>query len=248
MSLAFSAREGERHERPPCCWLRVAPLFRCDDAVGIMDFWLSRHHRVTMHVFLSSCAVEDSRMRHGMLWSHRGIGDRSWRRGAMSQGDLVQVEYARLRNAAIGVLDAMPDVRNPSARVESALWNLRAVLSGDMPRWPDTERELLDPFEHSLTVRRYTDQHAQPMPLPERAADLRRRLDADRGVDEQPPRDPPHNVIITELRAMIIADLLEELAARLSPGAAFGPSQRGEALACFATDLAVELLDQTFVG
>jgi hypothetical protein len=55
-------------------------------------------------------------------------------------------------------------------------------------------------------------------------------------------------VVITELRAMIIAGLLEELAARLSPGTAFGPGRSGEELARLATDLAKELLDQTFVG
>jgi hypothetical protein len=47
---------------------------------------------------------------------------------------------------------------------------------------------------------------------------------------------------------MIVAGLLEELAARLSPGAAFGPGRSGEELARLATDLAKELLDQTFVG
>ncbi len=47
---------------------------------------------------------------------------------------------------------------------------------------------------------------------------------------------------------MIIARLLEELAARLAPGAAFGPGGNGEALAGLAKELAKELLDQTFVG
>ncbi|WP_322761881.1 hypothetical protein [Frankia sp. Cr2] len=69
--------------------------------------------------------------------------------------DVVRAEYTRLRAAAIGMLDAMPDVENPSARVDAALRNLRAVLSGDTLRPSDTEREALDPFEHSLAARLY---------------------------------------------------------------------------------------------
>jgi hypothetical protein len=166
----------------------------------------------------------------------------------MLQDDVVRAEYARLRDATIGVLDAMPDVQNPSPRVDLALRNLRAVLSGDTPRQSDTERGVLNPFEHSLAARRYVGRRAEPVPLPQRAADLRRRLVRDRGLDERLPGEPSRNVVITELRAMIVAGLLEELAARLSPGAAFGPGRSGEELARLAKDLAKELLDQTFVG
>ncbi|KLL09754.1 hypothetical protein BL254_19875 [Protofrankia sp. BMG5.30] len=164
------------------------------------------------------------------------------------QDDVIRAEYTRLRNAAIGVLDAMSDAENPSARVDVALRNLRAVLSGDTPRQSDTERGALDPFEHSLAARLYVGRQAEPIPLPQRAADLRRRLAGDRGLDERLPGELSRNVVITELRAMIVASLLKELAARLSPGAAFGPGQSGDELARLATDLAKELLDQTFVG
>ncbi|MDS1272715.1 hypothetical protein RIF23_20760, partial [Lipingzhangella sp. LS1_29] len=88
--------------------------------------------------------------------------------------------------------------------------------------------------------------------LPQRAADLRRRLDNDRSLaDGGEPGDPDVesvNVVITELRAMVTAGLLDELAARLSPGAAFGPSRDGEPLAEVARALSKELRSQTFLG
>ncbi|MEV2278310.1 hypothetical protein AB0I72_22260 [Nocardiopsis sp. NPDC049922] len=162
--------------------------------------------------------------------------------------DRIQAEYMRLRNAAIGVLDAMPEVDGPSAQVDAALRNLRSVLAGGTPAPFDTQRETPDPFEHSLAAKRYVGQRAEPISLPQRAADLRRRLDGDRSPQARPSDEPVRDVIITELRAMIVAGLLEELAARISPGAAFGPGHDGEALARLATDLAKELLAQTFVG
>ncbi|OLT27034.1 hypothetical protein BJF83_19455 [Nocardiopsis sp. CNR-923] len=162
--------------------------------------------------------------------------------------DRIRVEYVRLRDAAIGVLDAMPDVDSPSARVDAALRNLRSVLAGTTPVPSETVRGTPDPFEHSLTARQFVDRWSEPISLPQRAADLRRRLDGDRALQERPSDGPSRDVVITELRAMIVAGLLEELAARVSPGSAFGPGRNGEALALLATDLAKELLAQTFVG
>lgn len=162
--------------------------------------------------------------------------------------DSIRTEYARLRDAAIGVLDAMPEVNGSPERVDAALRDLRSALAGGTPTPLDPEGGTPDPFEHSLAVKRYVGRRAEPIPLPERAADLRRRLDGDRGPQARPSEGPSGDVVVTELRAMIVAGLLEELAARLSPGTAFGPGRNGEALAQIATDLAKELLDQTFVG
>ncbi|MEU6183194.1 hypothetical protein [Streptomyces coeruleorubidus] len=164
------------------------------------------------------------------------------------QGDSIRAEYAQLRNAAVRLLDVLPDSKSPSQPVDDALRYLRAVLSGDTPQQPGSENAALDPFEHSLTARRYEGRRAHPISLSQQAVELRRRLDADRGLDERQPGESSRNVVITELRAMIVAGLLEELAARLSPGAAFGPGRSGEELAHLATDLAKELLNQTFVG
>ncbi|WP_216588453.1 hypothetical protein [Streptomyces brasiliscabiei] len=162
--------------------------------------------------------------------------------------DVVRAEYAQLRGAAIEVLDAMPDRADSSPQFEDALKSLRAVLAGETPSRSGPEHRPLDPFRHALVARRYTGQRAEPISLPERAVELRRRLEGDRGLEDRPPGEPSRNVAITELRAMIVAGLLEELAARLSPGAAFGPGRGGEELARLAKELADELLAGTFVG
>ncbi|TDC73670.1 hypothetical protein [Actinomadura sp. 7K507] len=166
----------------------------------------------------------------------------------MTQDEAVGAEYTRLREAAILVLDALPDAEDRPTQVDGALRSLRAVLSGDVSMQSDTGAGTLDPFEQMLTVRRYTGRRAEPVSLPQQAADLRRQLDGDRALDERLPGEPSRNVVVTELRAMIVASLLEELAARLSPGVAFGPGRNGEELAQLAVDLAKELLDQTFLG
>lgn len=168
--------------------------------------------------------------------------------GAFVHDDVVRAEYARLRGAAIEVLDAIPDRADSSPRFEDALESLRAVLAGGTPPRSVPAHGSPDPFEHALVARRYEGRRAEPISLPERAVELRRRLEADRGLEDRLPGEPSRNVAVTELRAMIVAGLLEELAARLSPGAAFGPGRSGEELARLAKDLADELLAGTFVG
>ncbi|MEV5950354.1 hypothetical protein [Streptomyces sp. NPDC051993] len=166
----------------------------------------------------------------------------------MTPTDVVRAEYAHLRDAAIGVLDTMPDLGNLPPQVDTALRDLAAALRGGTLQRPEAEQLASDPFEHLLTARRYTGQQAQPIPLSQWAAELRDQLGEDRDPGESQVGEPSGNVVITELRAMIVAGLLEELAARLSPGAAFGPGRNGENLAHLAKDLAKEMLSSTFVG
>lgn len=168
--------------------------------------------------------------------------------GAFVHDDVVQAQYAQLRSAAIEVLDAMPGAADSSPQFHDALKSLRAALEGETPPRSLPTRSSLDPFEHSLVARSYVGQRAEPISLAERAVELRRRLEGDRDLEDRLPGEPSRNVAVTELRAMIVAGLLEELAARLSPGAAFGPGRSGEELARLAKDLADELLAQTFVG
>ncbi|MCX4732729.1 hypothetical protein [Streptomyces sp. NBC_01363] len=166
----------------------------------------------------------------------------------MVQDDVVGADYAQLKTAALRLLDVVSDLENPSQQVDVAIRNLRALLSNDTLQQSGEKCGGPDPFEHALAARRYADQQAQPISLSQRAAELRHRLDGDRDLDKRQRGEPSRNVVITELRAMIVAGLLEELAARLSPGAAFGPGRSGEELAHLAADLAKELLDRTFVG
>jgi hypothetical protein len=125
-----------------------------------------------------------------------------------------------------------------------ALEGLHKALHGDGAQLIEAGRPIRDPFEHYLTSLHYTGTVGRPITLEERASEVRRWLDNDAGIDY----DPERNVTVTELRAMVIGGLLEELAARLSPGAAFGPGRNGEALAHVCLDLSRELLRQTFVG
>lgn len=156
-------------------------------------------------------------------------------------------QYALLRAAAVQVLDA---ATGEPGQLAAALQGLRDALRGDpAPDASAGDRPVLDPFEHYLTELRYEEaEPARAITLERMAVELRRQLDNDRAVDERLPGEPERNVTVTELRAMVVGGLLEELAARLSPGAAFGPGRNGEALAGVAAALSKELLDQTFVG
>lgn len=160
-------------------------------------------------------------------------------------------EWERLRAAAVGVLAAAGDAAGQlPAALGTALDGLRDALRGEAPgSAAGRQLPVQDPFGDFLTSRRYSgSEPGQPIPLETMAADLKRRLGNDRGIDDRQPGERAWNVTITELRGMVIASLLEELAARLSPGAAFGPGKHGIALARVALDLSKELQDQTFVG
>jgi hypothetical protein len=155
--------------------------------------------------------------------------------------------HESLRAAAVEVLEAAP---RGEAELAAALERLRDALRGEAPASPpEPGRPVLDPFEHYLTRLRYErDQPPAAITLERMAVELRHRLDNDRSLDDRLPGDPDRNVTVTELRAMVVGALLKELAARLSPGPAFGPGRSGQPLAGVAEALAKELLDQTFVG
>ena len=153
--------------------------------------------------------------------------------------------YEELRAAAVQVLEAAPGA---DGQLGTALEGLRDALRGEPPP-PAEGRPTLDPFEHYLSRLHYeAGQPPRAVTLERMALELRRQLDDDRPLDARLPGEPERNVVVTELRGMVVGALLKELAARLSPGAAFGPGRDGEALAGVATALARELLDQTFVG
>ena len=101
-----------------------------------------------------------------------------------------------------------------------------------------------DPAKHVLSVTR-SDRHGmrRPITLTCHAQELRREL-ADDHLWPNGPGRPARNVVVTEVRAVVIASLLEELAARLLPGPAFGAGTDGQELARVVADLAAELLDQ----
>jgi hypothetical protein len=167
-------------------------------------------------------------------------------------------DNGRLREAAITLLQSSASLSGElPVALRTGLEDLRAALSrtGHTPQAAQAPAATAaaaepapDPFRHVLSILSYTDDGAEPIPLERFAADKGRSLDSDRGLEDHLPGQPPRNVTVTELRAMIIARLLRELAARISPGAAFGPGRSGLALAKVATDLAEELVADTIVG
>ncbi|QIS17791.1 hypothetical protein [Nocardia terpenica] len=148
------------------------------------------------------------------------------------------VRYARLRDTAIRVLDALGTAEADPETLRNALVDLHLTVD-DSPAVTPFPHAPQDPARHLRSRLKYEGDAATPVPLEEEATDLNRQLAADRGE---------RGVRLTELQGMIIGNLLQELAARVRPGAAFGPSRHGESLAETATDLSWRLLDQTFVG
>lgn len=158
--------------------------------------------------------------------------------------------YERLRNAAVGVLAVLDDPAGNPQTLHSALTVLHEAVRGESADIPPTSdcQTAPDPALHMISGLAYTGRVGRPIALDEEASSVRRQLDNDRGVDDITYNGPERNVHLTELRAMLVGGLLHELAARLRPGADFGPSREGEELAAVATGLSWTVLDQTFVG
>jgi hypothetical protein len=156
--------------------------------------------------------------------------------------------HERLRSAGAAVVAVLDSDTATSDSVQTALIDLFHAVRGERPvvvgrpGWPkhDAMRHYLSRLEYS----RITE--SAPSTLDEQAAEMATQLSAGRKVNQARPDD--YNIELSEPRAIVLASLLLELAARLRPGAAFGPSRQGEALAEVATGLADELLDQTALG
>jgi hypothetical protein len=165
--------------------------------------------------------------------------------------------YEALRAAAMAVLDAATDSDPPlvlkyapyPVRYTPTLHALYQALGEDEPAGPEPGQLVRDPARHLLTMADYrTSSEGTPVTLEQRAADLQARLDADRPIDQTLPGDSSYNVIMSYLRASVIASLLTELAARLLPGTAFGPGRDGQKLALICLDLANEFRNKSSPG
>ncbi|WP_378740473.1 hypothetical protein [Nocardia brasiliensis] len=157
--------------------------------------------------------------------------------------------YNRLRDAAARVLAVLDDPESNPETLRGALSELHRAVRGEPSSVPtDHPLSAPDPAMHLLSRLSYTGKIAHPIPLDEQAGHLRDRLLGAPQLPDAGPRDPDRDVRLTELRAMIVGGLLRELAARLRPGAAFGPSRDGEQLAAAVAELAAAVLDRTFVG
>ncbi|MFI5717462.1 hypothetical protein [Nocardia sp. NPDC051750] len=160
--------------------------------------------------------------------------------------DDFELRYRRMRDAAAAALAAVADTGDCPQPVERALSQLRQVVEHDIDPAAEGDLPVVDPARNLLSRFNYQGTRRVPVALDDEADELRRQMAADRTVGGADADSG--NVVLTELRGMIVGGLLQELAARLSPGPAFGPGAHGEALAALVTELSWELLDQTFVG
>jgi hypothetical protein len=82
------------------------------------------------------------------------------------------------------------------------------------------------------------------IPLDELVAEWRALIEAERG--KEPPPGKLDAVVISAVRAQIIAYLLRELANRLRPGYAVGPIRSDGSLSAFVTELAEDLMSRSW--
>lgn len=164
----------------------------------------------------------------------------------MTDGELER-RYEALRRAVAAVLEvSAADATPVSPAHQKKLAALEEALRGHGSR-DAVHPEILDPDRHYLTMRDYQRgvPGGAPFPFADRAQSIRRSLAKDDVADHR-VGDWPNDwdPTLTELEAMIVATLLQELAARLSATGDPG----GEELSAVALELADEVLAPTFAG
>ena len=153
--------------------------------------------------------------------------------------DDLAARFDALRAAADEVF--VSERRRRPPRPYTAVWHeLHQALLGS-PQAPDGSP---DPARYSLA---FTGDDG-PYELTRLAEEIREDLAGDRGPGEHLPEHPPRDVRLTQLRAMVISSLLQELAARLAPGPAAGTEEAGRDLAEIATEFATRLMNMTSAG
>lgn len=169
----------------------------------------------------------------------------------MTDDDLA-ARYEALLAAAVEVFDSARDPWSPAPY--TAEWHElhRVLLESRSPSPPPASgrpADAPDPARHSLAFTDHReDGSSGPYELTRLAADIRADLAGDRAGGEHVPDHPPRDVRLTQLRAMVIGTLLQELAARLAPGPAVGTEEAGRDLAEIAAELGTRLIDMTSAG
>lgn len=169
----------------------------------------------------------------------------------MTDDDLA-ARYEALRTAAVEVFDSARHSQPPAPY--TAQWHElhRVLLESRSPSAPigsGRPADAPDPARYSLAFTDYRDDGSSgPYELTRLAADIRADLAGDRACGEHVPDHPLRDVRLTQLRAMVIGSLLQELAARLAPGPAVGTERAGSDLAEIAAELATRLINMTSAG
>lgn len=163
----------------------------------------------------------------------------------MTDDDLA-ARYETLRAAAAEVLHSALNRRNPAPYTAELHELHRVLLAKDAPAVPAGTP---DPARHSLAFTDHReDGSSGPYELAALAEEIRADLAGDRALGEHVPEHPLRDVRLTQLRAMVVGSLLQELAARLAPGPAVGAGEDGRGLAETAAELGRRLVNQTSAG
>ncbi|MFC3997845.1 hypothetical protein ACFOVU_18060 [Nocardiopsis sediminis] len=151
---------------------------------------------------------------------------------------VAEADRARLRDAARAALRTVPGradaVENGDFSIRIAACDAAADLArvdedDNTPEWREP-RTGVDPGRHLVHAYRWGPGEARPLSFPELAGDLR-ALHAEAppprllGPDDPPPGDLAEGgtrTVLSREAALVAAELLEELAARLAPGARAG--------------------------
>lgn len=160
--------------------------------------------------------------------------------------------YETLRAAAAEVVHCALITRDPAPYTPQlhALHRLLVEAQSPSAAGESTpEAGAPDPARYSIAFTNHrADGAAGPYELAELAAEMRAELSGDRLPGQHVPEHPLRDVKLSQLRAMVISSLLEELAARLVPGPAAGMSEAGSDLAAIATEFSKRLLNMTSAG
>jgi hypothetical protein len=169
----------------------------------------------------------------------------------MTDDDLA-ARYETLRAAAAEVLHSTLKHRPPlpyTAELHELHRLLLQAQSLSASTGTGRPADAPDPAPYSLAFTDYReDGSAAPYELTRLAEEIRAELAGDRRCGEHVPDHPLRDVTLTQLRALVIGSLLQELAARLAPGPAVGVEETGRDLAEIAAELGTRLINQTFAG
>jgi hypothetical protein len=167
----------------------------------------------------------------------------------MDLGEL-EARYRDVVAAATDLVAAMDrsGIR-PATPARQALDELRAALVGAPP--PPSAGPRRDPRRHLLGAHRWErgadgNTSPRPYPLAEAATEFRRLVEGGRDIESHlyQPRDEGGQAI-SRVRALVLANLMDEFAARLRPGTAVGPIDADDSFGGLVAELADHLFSNT---
>ncbi|PPK70412.1 hypothetical protein V5P93_000707 [Actinokineospora auranticolor] len=162
-------------------------------------------------------------------------------------GDDLAARYEALRAAAADLVHHQTphDPPVPYTAELDDLYQLLLAEQGSATR-VESQAGSPDPTRFSLAFTDFRDDGSSaPYGLVELAAELRADLAGDRARGERLRGEPLRDVHVSELRALVIGQLLQEVADRLAPGPAVGMAEAGRDLAALATELSEKLINMT---